>query len=92
LGHIIQDSLQKFKEDVETGIFPGNNYAPYVMKDDEKVIFQELLSKDESERKVQHDKVAAEYKMHDEYEKLSLYGGTGHAPSTTSNNPKSAKS
>ena len=84
LGHIIQDSLQEYKEDVESGAFPGKEYSPYVMKDDEKVVFKELLSKDESERKVQLDKVATEYTLHDEYEKLHLYGGCIIAPNTSS--------
>ena len=88
LGHIIQEGLKEYKEDVESGVFPGAAYSPYVMKDDEKAIFQELLSKDESERKVHHDKVAAEFTMHDEYEKLRLYGGSTNA-SSTSNGVKS---
>ena len=76
LGHIVQQSLQEFKEDVEAGVFPGKEYSPYVMKDEEKSMFKELLFKDESERKIQHDKVAEDYKQHDEYEKLHLYGET----------------
>ena len=74
LGHIIQESLQSYKSDVENGVFPGTEYAPYIMKDDEKAIFQELLAKDAVERKLQHEKVAEEYTLHDEYEKLHLYG------------------
>ena len=92
LGHIIQQSLQEYKEDVESGAFPGSSYSPYVMKDDEKAIFKDLLSNDESERKVQHDKVAEEYTLHDEYEKLSLYGGSGNGHSTGTNNSAGVKS
>jgi 3-methyl-2-oxobutanoate hydroxymethyltransferase len=76
LGHIIQDSLQEYKTDVESGVFPGKDFSPYVMKDDEKEIFEKLLAQDAEERKIQHEKVAEEYTLHDEYEKLHLYGGS----------------
>jgi 3-methyl-2-oxobutanoate hydroxymethyltransferase len=81
LGHVIQDSLQEFKKDVEGGVFPGDEFSPYIMKDDEKAIFQKLLAKDAAERKFQHDKAAEEYTLHDEYEKLSLYGAANEGPS-----------
>jgi 3-methyl-2-oxobutanoate hydroxymethyltransferase len=81
LGHVIQESLQEYKADVETGVFPGLDYSPYVMKDDEKEIFQKLLANDETERKLQLEKAAEEYTLHDEYEKLSLYGSAHEGPS-----------
>jgi 3-methyl-2-oxobutanoate hydroxymethyltransferase len=85
LGHIIQQSLQEYKEDVESGSFPGAEYSPYVMKDDEKATFEKLLANDAAERKLQNEKVAEEYILHDEYEKLSLYGGNkkeGNVPNS----------
>jgi 3-methyl-2-oxobutanoate hydroxymethyltransferase len=75
LGHIIQEGLQEFKQEVETGEFPGEDFSPYIMKDDEKEAFNVLLAKDARERQLKHKKAAEEYTQHDEYEKLHLYGG-----------------
>lgn len=75
IGHLIQDGLQEFKQDVESGAFPGDSFAPYVMKDDERKLFDEFLARDANERKHRHEKAAAKYTETDEYEKLSLYGG-----------------
>lgn len=75
LGHIIQEGLQEYKEDVESGAFPGKDFSPYVMKDDEKEAFDKLLAKDEIERKLKLEQAEDAYMKHDEYEKLHLYGG-----------------
>lgn len=75
LGHIIQEGLQEYKRDVASGEFPGSNFSPYIMIDDEKQAFNALLAKDAEERKLKHDKAAQEYTQQDEYEKLHLYGG-----------------
>jgi 3-methyl-2-oxobutanoate hydroxymethyltransferase len=80
LGHIIDEGLQSYREEVETGIFPGNEYSPYVMKDDERIAFEHLLAQDAEERQRRHDRAAEEYTRHDEYEKLHLYGGPGGGP------------
>lgn len=32
----MQDGLKQYKRDVESGAFPGNDFDPYVMKDEEK--------------------------------------------------------
>ena len=74
VGLAIQEGLKSFKDDVENGTFPSDEFSPYVMKDDEKVIFDELLATDSEERVRRHDKAAEKYVQTDEYEKLHLYG------------------
>eukprot|EP00522_Entomoneis_paludosa_P016355 CAMPEP_0172444978 /NCGR_PEP_ID=MMETSP1065-20121228/4976_1 /TAXON_ID=265537 /ORGANISM="Amphiprora paludosa, Strain CCMP125" /LENGTH=312 /DNA_ID=CAMNT_0013195755 /DNA_START=21 /DNA_END=959 /DNA_ORIENTATION=- len=74
VGHSIQDGLQNFRKDVENGVFPGEEYAPYVMKEEEKKQFEELLEKDTADRMRRHDEAADKYVQTDEYEKLNLYG------------------
>jgi 3-methyl-2-oxobutanoate hydroxymethyltransferase len=74
IGHAIQEGLQQYKEDVKSGAFPAESFSPYVMKDDEKKLFDELLAKDALERRRKHDEAAERYVQQDEYEKLHLYG------------------
>lgn len=73
---MIQEGLQRYKQDVESGIFPGEEYSPYVMKEDERQTFEALLSQDVDERERKHKEAAEKYVQADEYEKLSLYGGS----------------
>jgi 3-methyl-2-oxobutanoate hydroxymethyltransferase len=81
VGHIIREGLQEFKKDVESGEFPGNAYSPYVMAEDEKKAFDDLLARDAEERRRNHDEAAEKYTQTDEYEKLHLYGGKEDDPS-----------
>ena len=74
IGHAIQVGLKEFKDDVESGAFPGDEYSPYVMKDDEKKAFEKLLKRDEEERVQHHEDVAKKLTEADEYEQLHLYG------------------
>jgi len=74
VGHMIQEGLQQYKKDVESGEFPGSEYSPYVMKDEERQAFEALLSEDVDEREQKHRQAAEKYVQTDEYEKLSLYG------------------
>lgn len=76
LGHIIQEGLQEYKKEVESGVFPGESFSPYVMKDEEKVAFAKLLAQDAKERKLKHKEAEEAYIKHDEYERLHLYGGS----------------
>lgn len=80
VGHMIQDSLNQYKQDVESGEFPGPDYSPYVMKDEERQIFETLLLHDAEERERKHMEAAEKYVQTDEYEKLSLYGGPAEKP------------
>lgn len=74
VGHIIQDGLLEFKRDVESGVFPGESFSPYHMKEDEQQAFVALLAADATERVRKHQKAAETYTEKDEYEKLHLYG------------------
>lgn len=74
VGHAIQSGLREFKADVESGVFPSDQYSPYVMTEKERDAFDALLQKDEEERQRKHDEAAAMMAAADEYEQLSLYG------------------
>jgi hypothetical protein len=74
VGHAIQEGLQEFKADVESGAFPGEDYSPYVMTEGEKEAFDALLEKDAEERRRKHEMAAVKLSQADEYETLSLYG------------------
>jgi len=74
LGHAIIEALEEFRADVEGGTFPGSEYSPYKMSEEERVAFDALLARDAEERQRIHDETAAKIDESDEYEKLSLYG------------------
>jgi 3-methyl-2-oxobutanoate hydroxymethyltransferase len=74
VGHAIQDGLSQFKAEVESGVFPGDEYSPYVMSEGEKESFDVLLAKDAAERQRKHDIAAEKLSQADEYEALKLYG------------------
>lgn len=80
LGHVIQEGLAEYKRDVEDGTFPGEAYSPYIMKSDEKAVFDKLLAQDAKERQAKHEKAAQVYSQQDEYEKLQLYGMDSPSP------------
>jgi 3-methyl-2-oxobutanoate hydroxymethyltransferase len=80
IGHIIQEGLLAYKREVESGEFPGDEFSPYIMKDDEKRAFEQLLAKDALERRRRHDEAAERYTATDEYEKLHLYGSRPDEP------------
>lgn len=77
IGHVIQDGLKEFKEDVESGVFPGEDYSPYVMNASERETFEKLLETDEQERELHHEDISKKLTEADEYEQLKLYGGGG---------------
>ena len=74
VGHIIQDGLREYKEDVESGKFPGAEFSPFVMSPEEVASFDSLLAKDAKARQLKHEKAAEDYIKKDEYAKLHLYG------------------
>lgn len=74
VGHSIQEGLQDFKREVESEVFPGEDYSPYVMSDGEKEAFDALLANDAEERQRKHEMAAAKLSQADEYEALKLYG------------------
>lgn len=74
VGHMIQEGLQEYKKDVESGNFPGTAYSPFIMSPEEVILFDEMLAKDEDNFKKNLQKAAQEYDKRDEYAKLHLYG------------------
>eukprot|EP00536_Pseudo-nitzschia_multiseries_P012997 jgi/Psemu1/309582/fgenesh1_kg.529_\ len=74
VGHAIQDGLSQFKAEVESGMFPGEEYSPYLMSEGEKESFDALLESDAEERRIKHDVAATKLSQADEYETLKLYG------------------
>jgi len=76
VGHAIQEGLLQFKEEVESGEFPGHSFSPYVMKDIEANEFDALLAQDARERELKHKLAAEKHTQNDEYEKLQLYSGS----------------
>ena len=77
VGFAIQEGLHEFKKDVESGVFPGEDYSPYVMSEGEKETFDVLLQKDAEERQRKHELAAAKLSEADEYQTLNLYGSGG---------------
>eukprot|EP00526_Cylindrotheca_closterium_P016873 CAMPEP_0113606284 /NCGR_PEP_ID=MMETSP0017_2-20120614/2773_1 /TAXON_ID=2856 /ORGANISM="Cylindrotheca closterium" /LENGTH=313 /DNA_ID=CAMNT_0000514819 /DNA_START=204 /DNA_END=1145 /DNA_ORIENTATION=- /assembly_acc=CAM_ASM_000147 len=74
VGLAIQGGLKEFKDDVESGVFPGEDYSPYKMTEEEQAIFERLLQKDAEHRRRQHEIAAKKLSQADEYETLKLYG------------------
>ena len=78
VGHSIQEGLNQFKSEVESGVFPGDAYSPYVMSEGEKETFDALLESDAEDRRMKHDAAATKLSQADEYETLKLYGGNNN--------------
>jgi 3-methyl-2-oxobutanoate hydroxymethyltransferase len=81
VGHMIQDGLREFKQDVESGEFPNVSYTPFAMAAEELESFEGLLKNDVEARRLKHEKAAIAYTERDEYEKLHLYGQDGESVS-----------
>lgn len=75
VGHAITEGLDAFKKEVEDGTFPGEEYSPYLMNEEETRVFEVLLEQDSIERERKHEEATKKMKQADEYEQLSLYGG-----------------
>ena len=50
MGLHSNDGLAQVKREVEEGAFPGEEYSPYKMSEDEEALFGELSSKGVGER------------------------------------------
>ena len=44
VGLHINDGLAQFKKEVEDGVFPGNEYSPYAMSEEEETIFDQHIA------------------------------------------------
>ncbi len=76
VGHAITKGLEQFKQEVEDGSFPDEEYSPYKMDEAEKQIFEKMLREDNNvERIRKREETAKKLKEVDEYEQLNLYGG-----------------
>ena len=73
VGLHINDGLAQFKKEVEGGVFPGNEYSPYAMSEEEETIFDQLMS-DDAEKGKNEVSVTSEAKDEEDSEQLSLYG------------------
>lgn len=91
VGHTIQSALTEFKDDVENGDFPNEEYSPYIMSQKEKDIFDELLKDDEKERQKIHQEASVKLTEADEWESLSLYGGSSGGESRVDGENQSPK-
>lgn len=71
VGIHINDGLVQFKKEVEEGVFPGKEYSPYTMSDDEESIFDQLISNDETNVGLTSENL-------DESDQLNIVYGSKH--------------
>ena len=74
VGLQINDGLAQFKKEVEEGVFPGNDYSPYKMSEEEEANFDRLMKDEEhvlDETASHHDRKSTD---DEDSEQLSLYG------------------
>jgi 3-methyl-2-oxobutanoate hydroxymethyltransferase len=45
VGHVIQEALGEYRDDVKEGRFPNENFSPYKIPEEEADIFLEALEK-----------------------------------------------
>jgi len=74
VGLQITDGLAEFKKEVEDGVFPGEEYSPYLMSEEEEAKFDEILSKDAENIRLESDEKVSDSEAVDASEQLSLYG------------------
>ena len=43
VGSVIREGIESFKGEVESGVFPGNEYSPYSMSEGEQEAFEAML-------------------------------------------------
>jgi len=75
VGNEIRIGIEAFKAEVESGIFPSEQYSPYEMPQAEQEKFEELLKIDKNERNDKLAHTAKKLKEADEYETINLYRG-----------------
>jgi len=73
VGMEITNGLAQFKEEVESGAFPGNDYAPYKMSNREEEVFNDLLENGAGSKK-EGSSLEDAY----ESEQLNLYGNNNN--------------
>lgn len=69
VGIHINDGLAQFKKEVEEGVFPGKDYSPYAMNEEEEAIFDDI-----SKRPKKIDETESKLEATEESDELNLYG------------------
>lgn len=72
VGEEVRRGLERFRQEVEEGSFPQEQYSPYKMSGDEEETFRKLLAKDEHERLERLTTKKRTLKEQDEYETIKL--------------------
>jgi len=87
LGDGVGDGLMKFRQEVEKGEFPSEEYSPYSMSAEEEQRFKALLMEDAKEREKNAKVKEKDLREKDEYDVLNLYGsGSGSGSGNGSGN------
>jgi len=73
VGIEITNGLAQFKEEVENGVFPGNEYSPYKMSKAEEELFNELMKNNPTEEGETRASSSSSQDS-DDSEPLNLYG------------------
>jgi 3-methyl-2-oxobutanoate hydroxymethyltransferase len=74
VGIEITNGLAQFKEEVENGVFPGNEYSPYKMSKAEEELFNELMKNNPTEEGETRRASSSSSQDSDDSEPLNLYG------------------
>lgn len=69
VGIHINDGLAQFRKEVEEGVFPGEDYSPYAMNEEEEAIFDEI-----SKRPKKIDETDSKLEVTEESDQVNLYG------------------
>ncbi|CAM9307868.1 unnamed protein product [Sphacelaria rigidula] len=72
VGEEVRRGLETFRQEVEQGSFPQEQYSPYKMSAEEEKTFEELLAKDEHERRERLALKKKTLKEQDEYETIKV--------------------
>mmetsp|Transcript_12391 Transcript_12391/g.18694 ORF Transcript_12391/g.18694 Transcript_12391/m.18694 type:complete len:91 (+) Transcript_12391:295-567(+) len=74
LGYRLMMGWRSLKKEVEGGVFPGKDYSPYLMSEEEEAKFDDVISEHAEKTKSKLDASDSKLGMADESEQLSLYG------------------
>eukprot|EP00580_Thalassiosira_gravida_P006142 CAMPEP_0201634136 /NCGR_PEP_ID=MMETSP0493-20130528/7188_1 /ASSEMBLY_ACC=CAM_ASM_000838 /TAXON_ID=420259 /ORGANISM="Thalassiosira gravida, Strain GMp14c1" /LENGTH=302 /DNA_ID=CAMNT_0048105951 /DNA_START=571 /DNA_END=1479 /DNA_ORIENTATION=- len=74
VGIQINDGLAQFKKEVEGGVFPGKDYSPYLMSEEEEAKFDDVISEHAEKTRSKLDASDSKLGTADESDQLSLYG------------------
>ena len=75
LGEEARKGVEAFREEVESGAFPADDYSPYTMSAKELESFERLMADDKEQRLEAQKAVDTKLRDADEYERLAEKGG-----------------